>query len=264
MAVGVRVVSYNIHSGIGTDRRHDVKRIADVISDCHADIIGLQEVDVGRKRTGFSDQAHEIGERLGMTVHFHPALEVDDERYGDAILTKAPSRLVKAGPLPGLRHKPRLEPRGAIWVEVATGSGQLQVINTHFGLDRRERLAQVEALLGTGWLGSPRCVDPVLLIGDFNALPRSLAYRRLAESLADARLTLGPRRGQATFPSRFPLLRLDHAFSRGPINIRAVEVVRTPLARIASDHLPLVVDLDLVDAPPTPRTATPLVGEVIG
>nr|WP_280949375.1 endonuclease/exonuclease/phosphatase family protein [Consotaella salsifontis] len=233
-----------MHSGIGADRRHDVSRIARALDECDAAVVALQEVDVGRRRTDFAHQANHIGQELGMHVHFHPALEIEDEDYGDAILTKMPSRLMKAGLLPGLKHRPRLEPRGAIWVEIEIGGQAIQVINTHLGLNRRERMAQVEELLGERWLGSPLCRDPVVLLGDFNALPRSTVFARLAGALTDARRTAPEGRSPATFPSRFPLLRLDHVFTRGAVTVRSLAVPRTPLTRAASDHLPLVVELE--------------------
>src|SRR5215207_9342746 len=85
---------------MGVDGRLSPARIAEVIASCNADIVALQELDVGRARTGGVDQAHAIAEELGMHMHFHPAFRVLEESYGDAVLTARPSRLVKAGPLP--------------------------------------------------------------------------------------------------------------------------------------------------------------------
>ena len=125
----------------------------------------------------------------------------------------------------------------------------MQIITTHLGLRRAERLAQIEALLGPDWLGHKNCREPFILLGDFNSVPRSLPYRRLAGHLRDARtgISRGP---QATFPSRFPFLRIDHAFVGGPLDLIRAEAIRTPLARIASDHLPLLLEFHLaVDRP---------------
>ena len=83
-----------------TDRRLDVGRIVAVIAAMQPDIVALQELDVGRARTGGVDQAHEIARRLDMACHFNAALQVEEEQYGDAILTSYPERLVKAGPCP--------------------------------------------------------------------------------------------------------------------------------------------------------------------
>jgi endonuclease/exonuclease/phosphatase family metal-dependent hydrolase len=118
----------------------------------------------------------------------------------------------------------------------------VQVINTHLGLRRHERLAQVNALLGPDWLGHPSCREPVIVTGDFNAVPGSRAYRRMAERLCDAQLAPHIRRPRATFPVGLPFLRIDHVFVSRSIEVTRVETLRTPLTRRASDHLPLLVD----------------------
>jgi endonuclease/exonuclease/phosphatase family metal-dependent hydrolase len=218
----------------------DPARIAEVIDHCKPDIAALQEVDVGRARTGGVDQARLVAAHLRMTSHFHPALHLEDEKYGDAILTALPSRVVRAGPLPSIG-----EARGAIWMSVDVGGVELQVINTHLGLWPRERMQQVTTLLGPGWFGSPACkAAPSILIGDFNAVPASAAYRTVARQARDVQLH-GKARPKPTFPSRFPLLRLDHIFvGNGIIPIEA-EVHSNFQARTASDHLPLLARIAL-------------------
>lgn len=233
----IKILTYNVHSCRGRGGRPDPLRIADVIASAGPDVIALQELDVGRMRTGGVDQAHTVARHLRVSAHFHPALHVEEEKYGDAILTALPSRLVKAGQLPSLG-----EPRGAIWVEVELGDIRLQVVNTHFGLRRRERMAQARALAGDDWLGSPACADhPAVLAGDFNAVPRSRAYGILAEGMSAQVLTVPAR---ATFPARFPLLRLDHVFANRHARIIRHDVIDTPLARSASDHLPLLATVE--------------------
>ncbi|MCP1550165.1 MULTISPECIES: endonuclease/exonuclease/phosphatase family protein [Methylorubrum] len=242
----LRLLTYNVRHCRGTDGRVAPERVARVIAACAPDIVALQEVDVGRKRTGGLDQAEEIARLVGMFAHFHPALHIEEERYGDALLTHLPSRLRRAGPLPGLLRRPGLEPRGALWIEVTAGAGRLQVLTTHFGLLGAERVAQAEALLGPDWLGGPACDAPAVLLGDFNATGWSRAYRRLSGRLTDARRLTGERRwrrGGATFPSRFPLLRIDHVFVSERVTVERVAVVDTPLARKASDHRPLLAEI---------------------
>jgi endonuclease/exonuclease/phosphatase family metal-dependent hydrolase len=119
------------------------------------------------------------------------------------------------------------------------------VVNTHLGLSRPDRTAQVEELLGPRWLGDPRCRDPIILLGDFNAPPRTRAYRRLARELRDAQLAAGHQRPRATFPAYLPVLPLDHVFVSPSVEVLGAEVVRTELTRVASDHLPLSVDIRL-------------------
>lgn len=249
----LRILTYNVHRCIGADGRADPGRIAEVVARCAPDIVALQELDVGRARTGHVDQAQAIAQHLAMDFHFHPALTVAEERYGDAILTALPVRLVKAGALPGLPHHPRLETRGALWAAVELGGGTaLQVLNTHLGLRAAERLVQVEALLGGGWLGHPECRGrPVVLLGDFNALPRSRAYARLAGRLHDAQCALpGLHRPLATFPARWPMLRIDHVFLGEGVEALRAEVPRGAPERMASDHLPLLVELRIATPGP--------------
>jgi len=254
----LRIMTYNVHRCLGTDGRLSPRRIAEVIALLEPDVVALQELDVGRIRTGGVDQAHEIALQLGMSFHFNPALRVMEELYGDAILTALPCSLVRAGPLPGLPGIRELEPRGALWAAVDVGGVTLQVINTHLGLVARERQAQVEALLGPDWLGHPGCRDPMILIGDFNALPRSRAYQRLARHLTDAQRVRANPRPRPTFPARLPVFRIDHAFLGCGVEVIATAVPRTPLSRVASDHLPLVLDLRIV--PPSTRSDAPAAG----
>ena len=241
----VRLATYNVHRCVGTDRRLDVERVAGVIAACNADIVALQELDVGRRRTGHVDQAHRLAELLRMKSHFHPAMSVEEERYGDAILTALPERLVRAGALPGLPRLRGLEPRGALWVAVDIGGGvELQVINTHLGLVPREQQVQAAALIGEDWMASEAFTAPAVLLGDFNASPLSKTYRMLTAVIRDAQAGLG-RAPTPTFPSGFPFMRIDHVFVAGDITVTRVESPFDARARVASDHLPLVVDLEI-------------------
>jgi endonuclease/exonuclease/phosphatase family metal-dependent hydrolase len=243
----LRVMTYNIHSCIGMDGKLSPERIARVIA-CHTpDVVALQELDVGRERTGGIDQIRCIAASLEMNFHFHSATYVGEERYGNAVLTRLPMRLVKAGPLPGLENRPLLETRGALWVAIDFKGVEIQVINTHLGLSPRERLAQVQALLGEDWLGHPDCRPPLVLCGDFNARPSSAICRRLRQRLQDAQLALS-RRPRSTFFGRFPTVRIDHIFIDAGIEVLNVEVPKAELSRLASDHLPLIVELRIPSA----------------
>jgi endonuclease/exonuclease/phosphatase family metal-dependent hydrolase len=241
----LRVMTYNVHSCMGMDGKIDAERIARVIARANPDVVALQELDVGRARSYGLDQAHLIARYLEMEFHFHPALHLEEERYGDAILTHLPQRLVKAGPLPGLSDKPQLEPRGALWVAVDLHGQEIQIINTHLGLYPRERLAQVEALLGSEWLANAQCRDPLILCGDFNALPSSPVCRQLSGRLNDVQIEARQQRPKSTFSSRFPTLRIDHIYISPGIGVTGIEVPDWELARVASDHLPLIAELRL-------------------
>jgi endonuclease/exonuclease/phosphatase family metal-dependent hydrolase len=246
----VRLLTYNVHRCVGTDRRLDVGRVAEVIAAQSPDIVALQEVDVGRARTGGVDQAHQIARRLGMAFHFNAAFKVEEEQFGDAILTTLPERLVKAGPIPGHPRFPQLEPRGAIWVEIETAEGMLGVINTHLGLVPREQRLQASSLAGKDWAMAGANSTPLVLVGDMNATPRSAAYRILAAGMAEARRAAPFSHRAPTFPSTFPVLAIDHVFASEKVVIDAVRTPLDPLSRLASDHLPLIVDLSLARSAP--------------
>lgn len=240
-----RLLTYNVHRCVGADGKLDVARVAEVIAAQSPDIVALQEVDVGRARTGGVDQAERLAQRLGMAFHFHANVRVESELYGDALLTVRPERLVKAARLPGDPRFPRLEPRGALWVAVDIDGVELQVINTHLGLVPREQRAQAVALAGPTWLGGARRAGPTMLVGDFNATPLAAAYRTLAALLTDARRAAPFARGLPTFPSRMPILAIDHVFVSPGVRILAARTALDPLSRTASDHIPLIVDFRL-------------------
>ncbi|WP_430255092.1 endonuclease/exonuclease/phosphatase family protein [Neorhizobium sp. DAR64872/K0K18] len=236
----LKILSYNVHSCIGTDRRLDPARIADVISELKPDIIGLQELDVGRSRTGGVDQVDIIAREVEMNYHFHAALHVAEERYGDAILTSLPLKVIKADMLSSIG-----EQRGAVWVEIDVGGKPLQVFNTHLGLRGKDRMAQMTELTGPDWLGGLEKENPArILIGDFNSTPITRTYRHAAKRLTDVQTAL-VKPWRATFPSRFPLLRLDHIFVSDSIKVIDAEVISTPLTRRASDHLPLLATIEI-------------------
>lgn len=239
----IRVMTYNVHSCMGLDGRLSISRIAHVLAHCDADVIALQELDVQNSRTGFSDQALELAQRLGMKAHFHPALSLATEHYGDAVLSRLPMRLVRAAALPTDPAGRRAEPRGALWVAIDCGDWELQLINTHLGLRPLERLAQVEELLGPNWWGNPRCRGPAVLCGDFNAVPTSLAYRRMTQTIRDAQRCVKGFRPRHTWWSPFPMLRIDHVFVSEELQVAAINVPVSSMIRAASDHLPLVIDL---------------------
>lgn len=240
-----RLLTYNVHRCVGTDKKLDPGRIAAVIAEHEPDIVCLQELDVGRARTGWVDQTDVIAQRLSMSFRFHPAMRVEAELYGDAILTPHPEKLVKADALPTLPNVPGLEPRGALWSAVEIGGKTLNVFNTHLGLVPREQRLQAAALAGRDWLGRADCTGPTILTGDFNATSITRPYQTLVRKLADAQRRLGLKPTVKTFPSAFPAIRIDHCFVSPEIRITGVFAPYSPLARVASDHLPLVIDFEI-------------------
>jgi endonuclease/exonuclease/phosphatase family metal-dependent hydrolase/glycosyltransferase involved in cell wall biosynthesis len=247
----LRIATYNVHSCVGLDGRLSIARIARVLAHLDADVVALQELDMRRSRSGHADQAREIARELEMEFHFHPALRVAEEAYGDAVLSRFPMRLVRTGrlpagdPPPGKKPRFALEPRGALWVAIDVDGQEVQLVNTHLGLLPREQAAQVETLLGPDWLGHADCQGPVVLCGDFNLPPRSPLYRRITGQLRDAQHALNGHRPRNTWFSHLPFRRIDYVFVNQASQVIEVQVPNHHLAKAASDHLPIVVDLRL-------------------
>ncbi len=243
----LRVMTYNVHSCIGLDGKLAVDRIARIIERHDPDVVALQELDVQRLRTGGKHQAQLIAQRLQMAYHFEPSMRLADEQYGDAVMSRYPMRLVRSGRLPGGHYWPDLEPRGALWVALDIRGSRTNLIATHLSLWPRTRLLQAATLLGPEWADHPACHGPVIVCGDFNATPRSAVYQRMQRMLRDAQTAAGTSR--STWTSRYPITRIDHVFVGGGIEVLRVDVAATELERLASDHLPLIVDLRLPHTP---------------
>jgi endonuclease/exonuclease/phosphatase family metal-dependent hydrolase len=238
-------MTYNVHGCVGTDRRLDETRIAQVIAEYDPDVVALQELDVARSRSRLTDQARHIADHLKMDFHFHPALLIEEEQYGDAILSRLPMRLLKTGILPTSVSRWAFEPRGALLVELETAGLSVRMINTHLGLSFRERKAQIDELLSPVWMDPETTENRFILCGDFNALPGSLVYKTAAERLRDVQRAVPGLKTRATFSSMYPILRVDHILISPDIRVERVQVPSTPLIRKASDHLPIIADLVL-------------------
>lgn len=236
-------MSYNIHSCIGTDRNISHRRIAKVIAQYQPDFVALQEVDFMKKRSDRIDQAKLIAEDLNMKYHYQPSLEGNGEKYGIAFLTHFPFKKIKAEILPGMQHRRKIEPRSAIWIKVSMQDKYLNIISTHLGLRKKERQIQTETLLGEKWLGQIEG-EPVVICGDFNTTPRSNLYKKFTDKYQDVQKGVSGKVFR-TFPSRRPLLRIDHVFISRQIEVQAVKVPKTKLTQKASDHLPIIVDIIL-------------------
>ncbi len=235
----LRVVTYNIHSCLGMDGRYSARRIARALARLQADVICLQEVDVKRARSGLVDQAEVIAKQLGMKHYFHPVvLQDESEEFGNAIISRLPLRLVRWEMLPA--HKGyRACPRGAILVEVQNGKIPVHILNTHLSLLSRERQMQVKELSGEEWLGSIQ--GPLVMCGDLNMGITSRECKVLLESSALETAAAGVR----TWPSAMPLRQIDHVLVSSEMVINDLRVAHTSLTRVASDHLPLVAQIEL-------------------
>ncbi len=240
----LRVVTYNTHGCLGSDGRVTPRRVARVLAQFDADIIALQELDVGRRRSRGEDQVATIAQELNLYASFCPAVKSDGEGYGHALLTRAPMRLKQSRILPRGATNGR-EPRAALWVSVPWNGRTVHVIGTHLGLGNEERWQQVNELLAAGWLGDVNGHDPVILCGDLNLHPGSRGYRRLAGRLRDVQAHAPAHTARQTFPSIFPVRCLDYIFVSEHFDVHAVQVPRDALTVLTSDHLPLVGDLRL-------------------
>lgn len=238
-------MTYNVHSCVGRDRKASPERIAEVIELYRPDVAAIQELDIELFRSGMVDQAKVIASHLNMHFHFHPSFNMEEGFFGNAVLSRYPIRLVKAGELPTFRHRRMLEKRGALWVELDIDGKPLNLINTHLGLNRRERQSQIDMLLGPDWTGNPACSPPVILCGDFNVSPLSGGYRKIIKKFNDVQRRLNGYRPRNTWPTRFPLMRIDHVFVSYDISITGASVPRTALIQSASDHLPLMVRMKI-------------------
>lgn len=232
----IRVVTYNIHTCVGVDRRYDPARIVAVLREIDADIACLQEVDARRGIARHVDQSTFLGEATRCRVIHGAGIRDHRGRFGNAILTRFPVLSTRSIDLTVAGY----EPRGAIDADLLVDDRVLRVIATHFGLHAGERRLQANRLmtaLGDTSTTSRREPDAVLLMGDLNE------WRGRSGAIRAFDRRLGPSAAERTFPSWMPMLALDRIYADGPAVLREVSVYRTPLARLASDHLPLVGSL---------------------
>lgn len=244
MSAAVRIASYNIHACRGWDGRQDVARVAAVLREIAADVIGLQEVESRHGRTEI-DQAEALGQMLGMACIEGPLVHGERGWYGNALLTRRPVRAVRRV----LFDDYGREARGAIIADLAGVDGVgWRVLTTHLDLHVGRRRRQFETLLDEIL---PATTVPTVVIGDFNEWwPFS---RGLGTLRRHAVLPFAP----ATFPTRLPLLALDRiALSACRLRGRVRRHI-TPLSRVASDHLPIwaevVASPDIEAASPAAR-----------
>ena len=237
-----RVMNYNIRHCRGLDDVLDPERTAAVIREQEADVVGLQEVDRGVRRTDRRDLPAELGELTGMTSIFEKNHPVQGGEYGNAILTRFPHRDVKNTHLPMIGST---EQRGVLQAVITIHGQDTLFLNTHIAHRREgeeERLASVdefERILKENEAGADL---PVLFVGDFNAVPGSAPYERMAELLEDTWIEAGKGSG-ATVPVREPRRRIDYVWvSRdAPFTPTRAWIPYTE----ASDHLPIVVEFTM-------------------
>jgi len=216
------------------DRRTRPERIADVLARIDADVIALQEV-IGPGIDG-AGHAEIIGAALGMGWVMASARELRHHQFGNVVLSRHPIREHAQHDLSWKTCEPRCSQR----VAVDLGAGALQVFNVHLGTALLERRYQAGRL--ATWVQDRRIAGPKLVLGDFNEWSRGIAEDLLARRLHSVDLYPHLKR-RRTYPGIFPVLHLDHIYFEGDIEVRHIELPRTRLSMVASDHLPLVAEL---------------------
>ena len=236
----MRVLSYNIHKGIGgRDRRYSLDRIIEVIEQANPDFICLQEVDRHVRRSHYHDQPNLLSRYFnasGMLYQLNVRLKTGG--YGNLMLSRWP--IVSKHQI-SLRLKWR-KPRGAQLAVIDSPEGELHLVNWHLGLAEAERRWQVQHLLSHPLFQEQQHL-PTLIIGDTNDWRNTLTKGCFQP--ANFQAATAPASRFRSFPAYLTLGALDKAFCRGDLHIRHAQIWRTPVARVASDHLPLVIDFHL-------------------
>ncbi|HZO46859.1 MAG TPA: endonuclease/exonuclease/phosphatase family protein [Xanthobacteraceae bacterium] len=223
----LRVMTWNIHGGIGPDRQFSLARITETIDRHNPDVVALQEVDSRRGAAGARSPFELLREAVGDHGIEAKSISTADGDYGQMLVSRCP---FNATEIHDITHANR-EPRRAIETEVHCGSGKLRVVATHFGLSLAERRTQARRLVAI----ARRHDMATVMLGDFNDWfwPGSLR--------AALKHELPGRTRHATFPSWCPVLRLDRIFCWPPNIMKHSFVDRG--ARRASDHLPVIADI---------------------
>ncbi|MCM3741262.1 endonuclease/exonuclease/phosphatase family protein [Oceanobacillus luteolus] len=237
-SVPVKVMSYNIHHGVGLDEELDLQRISNVIENTGAEIIGIQEVDrFFGERSNFEDQARKLASLLdyhyvyGANLDLLPEEEYGNNRqYGTAILSKYPIIASENIHLVSFGN----EQRGLLRAKINIKGVHINFYNTHLGLTTEERIVQVEEIAEV----TSSFNEPSVLVGDLNAEPDSKEFRTLLER-AVLNDTFANVEDGNTFPVRESTKRIDYILTSPTIKYFKQEVVYSE----ASDHLPIVVDL---------------------
>jgi endonuclease/exonuclease/phosphatase family metal-dependent hydrolase len=220
-------VTYNVHQWVGTDKGYDPFRGLSVLLEMRANIIGLQEVNFP-KRIKHRITEKKLAEELGMDLIVGKTLMREHASYGNVLLTNLPVRDVRRHDISAGGR----EPRGVLDVDLQSKNGLIRVLNTHLGLrawERRKQHQQLHAILH----GIPQR-DMTILMSDFNEwLPLRFPFRRIMSFFEHLRAPL-------SFPTFFPLLALDRILIAPGQCLIETHVHKSRLARIASDHYPVV------------------------
>jgi len=242
----MRLLSWNIHKGIGgVDRRYALERIVTVVQHYHPDVLLLQEVDHGVPRSRHDHQAQKLADQMNFShVAFGPNVTLKTGCYGNAILSHYPMASKENLDL----TLPLKKARGALIVDMQVPVNghqlRLHVANLHLGLSGLERRWQIKKLLQSKRISSLDRRSRLVIAGDMNDWMGVLSEGRLADE-GFACATGTGKRALRTFPAWSPAGALDKVFLRGPVRGVHSMTSRLALARSASDHLPVILDLEL-------------------
>lgn len=228
----LKIMSFNIRHGRGTDMKLDLGRTAAVIRESGADIVFLQEVDSGTRRSEGQDQAGVLAATSGLhNFAYGKNLDFEGGGYGNALLSRLPIAGVRNHPIPPLPTT--LEQRGVLQAVVEFRGEKLHLFDTHYPLTAVERTEATHLVLSL--VGQVK--GPVVFGGDLNAEDDSPEVTSLAQQLQDG----SGRPAAPTFPADTPQQRIDYLFYRGPFRAESFTVIETQ----ASDHLPIMMELVL-------------------
>jgi endonuclease/exonuclease/phosphatase family metal-dependent hydrolase len=237
----LRVVSWNVHRCRGLDRRTHPGRIARVLARLRPDVVALQEVVSLENGHREQDQAGFIAGALGLDVHHGTNRMIGAARYGNVVLTRLPGG-------PGCNYDLSLdgfERRGCLRVDLELGGRRvLHVFNAHLGVSHRERRGQGRLLEKTGLFDEGALPGPRVLVGDFNEWTRTVASRMLAARLRRARPS--GLRWPWSYPGLLPIVAIDRVYYDTTLKLRCHYAARTAEALIASDHVPVVADFEVL------------------
>jgi endonuclease/exonuclease/phosphatase family metal-dependent hydrolase len=188
------------------------------------------------------DQLKRLADHMAMQGHFAPAMKFERGAYGNAVLSRYPARVVRAAQLP---RAGRREMRGALWVCFDFHGVTVNLVTTHLGLGWFEARRQSRALCGEQFLANPHMLPPMILCGDLNLASLRQFERSSATPLTDVRRRRPSKGKLKTFPSSFPILALDHILVSDDIDVGLVDVPKTALTKLASDHFPILAELGI-------------------
>lgn len=236
--VTLRVMTYNIHHGEGLDGRVDTARIAELIKQERADIVALQEVDRGVRRTALRDLTAELAAATGMTGIFSNNFHYQGGEYGNAVLTRFPVKRWTNHHYQMLRPN---EQRGILQLVLDVRGHEIVFMNTH--IDSRSDDAERWLNVGEIEQLTAKCGDrPVILCGDFNNLPKGRVYERLTQTFQDTWAKVGDGDG-FSFPANSAYRRIDYIWFTRADMVKPLKAWLPPSE--ASDHLPLVAEFEL-------------------